>query len=264
MIARRVSLCISIHLVLITAAGRSAEPPQLQVIKAEAAPEWNARFNGSEGWIGGDGVYSTRLDDDRVLFLFGDTLIGTVRDSRRAGATMVNNTVGFLPTKPVQASIRFVAGRTDSDEPAAVFRPSDGPGWFWPQGAVQLEGRLFVFLAQIEKSGDEGVFGFKQIGQALAVIQNPSADPAKWNSEQHPMPFVQFDGTHERVWGSALLVDDDCVYIYGIEERGKKLGSKRLMVARSPPGKLADFAAWRFRTREGWSEKPEPETLASG
>lgn len=266
MIARRVNLCISIYLVLVAAAApaRSAEPPLLQVIKARIAPEWNARFATSEGWIGGDGVYSTVLHADRVLFLFGDTLIGAVRDGRRAGAKMINNTVGLLPIKSDQASIRFVTGRTDSGEPAAVFRPADGQGWFWPQGTVQVEGRLFVFLAQIEKTSDDGVFGFKQIGQVLAVIQNPSADPAKWSIEQRRVPFAEFEGMHERVWGSAVLADDDYVYIYGVDELGKKLGSKQLIVARAPLDKLSDFAAWRFGTSDGWSEKPAAESLAPG
>src|SRR5438132_1310728 len=68
------------------------EPKWPAVVRAEPAPEWNARFAGKEGWIGGDGVYSVVLARDRILWLFGDSLLGTARNGRRDGAVMVNNT----------------------------------------------------------------------------------------------------------------------------------------------------------------------------
>ena len=61
-----------------------AGPPT--VSKAEPAPEWEAKFANKEGWIGGDCVYSTMLSPERVLWLFGDTLIGTAKDGKREGA----------------------------------------------------------------------------------------------------------------------------------------------------------------------------------
>jgi hypothetical protein len=53
----------------------SAAPPH--VGKAEPALEWNAKFAGHEGWIGGDGVYSVVVGPRRILWLFSDSLIAS-------------------------------------------------------------------------------------------------------------------------------------------------------------------------------------------
>ncbi len=246
------------------AAGR--ERPELPTIdRAEIAPEWNARFAGKEGWIGGDGAYSAVLGRDRVLWLFGDTLLGTVKDGRRSGSVMVNNTVGVQARKGKDAPIRFVAGKTPEGKPAAVFRPADGKGWFWPQAAIQVGERLFVFLPRIEKTRDPGAFGFKQVGQWLAVVQNPEDEPEKWRVKQHQLPFAEFGPERERSWGSAILEDGEFLYVYGYDDPRKGIGSRRLTVARVPREKLDDFTAWRFRTATGWSDKPaDAVPLVSG
>src|SRR5690606_27792230 len=54
----------------------------------------DARFEVSgPGWIGGDSTYSVQLPQDRTLWLFSDSLIGTVDDggNPEPGMTMVHN-----------------------------------------------------------------------------------------------------------------------------------------------------------------------------
>ncbi|HQU45140.1 MAG TPA: DUF4185 domain-containing protein [Pirellulales bacterium] len=240
----------------------AVEPAPIQVVKAEPAADWNARFDGGEGWIGGDGVYSVLLAPRRVLFLFGDTLLGKVSEGRRKGAAMVNNTVGLLSLAGPQARLRFVSGPAIGGKPSAVFVPADGRGWFWPQAAIEVHDRLFVFLAHIDKTGKDGPFGFKQIGQCLATIDNPLDDPTAWRTEQRHLPFAEFHGERERWWGAALLAEGDDVYIYGIHDPCKQLGSKELIVARAPSDKIADFDAWRFQHGQRWVATPTGEGLA--
>jgi hypothetical protein len=248
-------------------AGR-ADPPGPAVpavVRATPAPEWDAKFAGKEGWIGGDGVYSAVLGPRRVLWLFGDTLLGTAKDGRRAGAAMVNNTVGVQAGK--DAAIRFVSGKGKGGKPGAVFVPTEGKGWFWPQAAVRSKGRLFIFLARIEQAGALGPFGFKPVGRWLAVVENPDDDPEAWRVRQRAVPFGDFGpGGRERSWGAAVLAEGDHLYVYGYAEEGEGLGKKRrLTAARVPAGKLDDFGAWRFRTRDGWSDKPaDAAPLADG
>jgi hypothetical protein len=241
---------------LIESGRGSGLPPDVPtVLKAEPAPEWEAKFAGNKGWIGGDGVYSAVLPARRVLWLFGDTLLGEVRDGRRDGAIMVNNTIGLQNGHGKEAAINFAAGRSRDGKAAAFFVPADGRGWFWPQAAICTGGRLFIFLAQIDKTGDPGVFGFRQVGQWLAVIENPDKEPKTWRPRQHKLPFASFEKGRSRSWGSAVLEVDDYLYIYGWEERGKQIGVRRLTVARVPTKKLDDFTAWRFRTAQGWSDQ---------
>ena len=66
--------------------------------------------------------------------------------------------------------------------------------------------------------------------------------------------LARFEGDQSFAFGSALLRDGDQVYVYGYAQREKGLGMRKLVVARVPAEKLADFAAWRFRTSKGWSE----------
>jgi hypothetical protein len=245
-----------------------AAPPESSVPavrKAVPAPEWNTKFDGKEGWVGGDGAYSVVLGPRRVLWLFSDTLIGKVQNGRRTGAVMVNNTVGVQAGHGKHATIRFVAGKTKDGKPAAIFTPADGKGWFWPQGAVRVNDRLFVFLAQVERTKDRGVFAFRHIGQWLAVVANPEDDPSKWRVTQHNVPFAEYGRDQARSWGAAVLAEGEYVYIYGFVERGRGLGRRRLTVARAPARKLAEFESWRFRTTTGWNAKPADATaLADG
>jgi hypothetical protein len=236
------------------------------LVKAAPAPEWDEKFAGKEGWIGGDGAYSVVLGPKRVLWLFGDSILGSVKDGKRTGAVMVNNTVAVQVGRGKDAVIRFVAGKTKEEKPAAIFIPEDGKGWFWVQAGVRVGDRLFLFLPQIEKTKDGGAFGFKQIGQWLAVVENPDDDPEKWRVKQKKLPFTDFKMDRERSWGSALLADGDFMYVYGFdEERGKAAGKRKLTVARVPAEKLDDFEAWRFRTADGWSDKPaDSAPLADG
>jgi hypothetical protein len=61
------------------------------------------------------------------------------------------------------------------------------------------------------------------------------------------------------------LKDGDQVYVYGYAQRGKGLATRKLVVARVPADKLADFTAWRFRTARGWSDDPAAaQPLADG
>ena len=63
-----------------------------------------------------------------------------------------------------------------------------------------------------------------------------------------------------------MLAEGEYLFVYGYdEERGKGIGKKRLTVARVAAEKLDDFAAWRFHTSQGWSDKPaDAAALADG
>jgi hypothetical protein len=227
------------------------------VLKAEPARELSRRFAGMEGWTGGDGVYSVQVAPRRVLWFFGDTILGKVKDGRRVDAIMVNNTVGVQTGPAKDAAIRFVAGRDKDSKPTAVFLPTDGKGWFWPLAPVMVRQSLIVFLTQIEKAGD-GPFGFKQIGQVLAVVENPEDEPEKWRVQQHRVPFSKEEASGERSWGAAALVKDGYLYVYGCDEPKRKgPTTKHMVLARVAIEHVEDFTAWRFRTPDGWSARPD-------
>lgn len=235
------------------------------VISAEPDPQWEAKFAGAKGWIGGDGVCSAALSSRRVLWLFGDTLLGEVKDGRRDGAVMVNNTLAIQEGRGADAAIRFVSGRSKEGKASAFFTPADGRGWFWPQATIRVGGRLFAFLMQIDKTGNPGVFGFRQIGQWLTVVENPDDEAKAWRIKQHKLPFASFEKDRLRWWGAAICEKEGQLYVYGCDERGKQINRRRLTLARVPAKKLDDFTAWRFRTTDGWSEQAaDAVSLADG
>ena len=104
-----------------------AGPP---VVKSAArVPELDALFARTEGWIGADGAYSVALSSGRTLWLFSDTWVGEIREGRRTGATIVNNTVGVQET--LGEPVTYTVARDGAGKPSALIVPADGRGWFW-------------------------------------------------------------------------------------------------------------------------------------
>lgn len=78
-------------------------------IDAQPIPEYNKLFQRAQGWIGADADYTVKLPKDRVLWLFGDTLLGEVCSGRRLHATLINNSLGVQRgLNPASATMRFL------------------------------------------------------------------------------------------------------------------------------------------------------------
>src|SRR5262249_29772352 len=119
---------------------------------------------------------------------------------------------------------------------------------------THIDGRLFLFLAQVERTDDPGVFGFRGIGQWLAVVDNPDVEPTHWHIKQQKLPFVVFSQKRELNFGTALARASDNVYVFGTDDqRSGGPASRHMVVARVPAGKLADFSAWRVLTNGDWA-----------
>jgi hypothetical protein len=161
----------------------TASEPAPQFTPAVADDTMNALFQQRDGWIGADGAYSVALSAERTLWLFGDTWVGRIRDGRRVDSVMVNNSVAIQDGKGNDARVKFFVRRDATSKPTALIAPADGRGWFWPQAGILIGGRLHLFLAQIEKSGGNGVFSFRQIGQSLGIVDNPAEEPTSWHVE---------------------------------------------------------------------------------
>ena len=238
--------CARILLAIIPAAGYAAD------WSAKSIPEYDHLFQRTNGWIGADGNFAVTLTNALTLWLFSDTFVGEVRDHRRVNAAMINNSAawqrGFDPSN---SRLEFFYGTSTDGKPSALITPSDGKGWFWLFDGVMAHDKLILFLVQIERTNKKSVFGFRQIGLWLGEISNPLAPPTQWHIEQRKIPFAQFAGDERRSFGSAVLAADGFAYIFGARERTGP--AKTMILARAPADSLADFAAWQFRTSDGWS-----------
>lgn len=235
-----------------------AAPPVVE--SAGPAPELDALFQQTDGWIGADGAYSVSVSPERTLWLFSDTWVGSVREGRRTDATIVNNTVGVQ--SGAKERLKFSIARQADGKPAALIRPADGRGWFWLQAGQADGNRLVLFLNQVEKTGGNDVFSFRSIGLWLGSVANADQPPETWRIEQVKLPNTVFSEERTLVWGAAVLRAGDDLYIYGTDERrGKVFPNRQLVVAKAPFNSVSTIAEWRYFRDGQWVtdfENPSP------
>lgn len=92
--------------------------------------EFSKKFERRSGWTGADGIFSFNLDNeedysqenDRTLFVFGDTFFGATEGNKRIEPTaMVNNSLGYLEND----EIKFVVNKDDKGHACSLFEPSE-------------------------------------------------------------------------------------------------------------------------------------------
>jgi hypothetical protein len=238
--------CIFLLIIFLFLAACQTQPR----FSVEPLPRYEALFQRTSGWTGGDGAYSTPLGADRVLWLFGDTFVGEVRDGRRINTRLVSNTIAVQAGRaPDGGSIAFFHGTSAAGLPSAFLEPADGRGGLWPYQGVQTADGLYLFLLQIERSDPGSAFGFRLVSIWLGKVADPDVPPERWTLSQKKIPW----GHERRLFGSAVLLSGDYVYIYGIiDDAASGVMVKHMIVARAPVQKLGDFAAWRFFAEGEW------------
>ena len=222
-------------------------PPQFTV---EPLPKFEALFQRNQGWTGGDGVFSVGLDPNRILWLFGDTFIGEVKEGVHSNFDLVNNSIALqIGKEPLKSNINFYFGQTVDSKPKAFLWPSDGIGWFWPYHGVRTNDGLFLFLIQVEKTDGPPAFDFRTVATWLALVSNPDDPPERWQFEQQQIPWT---GEH-RLFGSAVLVQGENCYIFGTaDEVSGGVRQKQVILARVPTARIRDFSEWRFWAKGEW------------
>jgi hypothetical protein len=194
------------------------------------------RHNG--GWTGGDGTRSVALPDGRILWLFGDTFLGTVRPdrSRPHAAPMVRNT--FV----VQSGDTLVTlhGGTGAS-PQALVTPLEKDSWYWPSDGLVEGNRLRVFLARFTATGP-GMWDWRWSGTDIGTFSLPELRLEK---------ITAAVAVNRVIYGAALLTDAGATYIYGVEDLQS---AKHVHVAKAGSGRLGD--AWEYWDGERWTIDP--------
>ncbi|MCK9230656.1 MAG: DUF4185 domain-containing protein [Syntrophales bacterium] len=141
-------------------------------------------FPDRDGWYGGDGAYSIRLDETRVLWLFGDSFVsGREGLKDRVGMEVVFGTTLATSTCTDEGEfhIRYWINRKDGR-----FVSSFGDGeWLWPQDPFMVDHRLYIPLVSIGADPDrEGPFPFTILGHSIVRIENfEDEDPNRWEGD---------------------------------------------------------------------------------
>jgi hypothetical protein len=222
-------------------------------IRVEPLPGYDAVFDRQEGWTGGDGVYSVPLADRTILWLFGDTWLGDVRQNVHVDATIVNNTIAIQHGRlPRGAAVEFYSGRTPEGKAAAFIRPPDGRGWLWIYHGAVIQEQLYLFMVQIERSAEPPAAGFRIIETWLGQVANYGDSPHNWKISQQRIPWGSYSSA-VTLFGSWVLKQGQWIYIYGTtEDVADGYHHKYMILARAPAGGLARFNQWQFYANGRW------------
>ena len=208
----------------------------------ERDQHYTALFDRSEGWLGADGAYSVPLGDGRTLWLFSDTLVG--HKGQPDSITMLHNSLALEQS----GNLAFDARQ--------LFTPPDGKGWFWVyQGYTVKPDECWVFLGQFKQAPGPAGFDFAFVGSWLAHLSVPTKGLPRV-LEYQPLPhWPTFAGGKADIhFGTASLVKDGYLYIYGTADRGGY--DKQLLVARAPLQDWRSVAGWSFYAgNQTWSKE---------
>ena len=118
-------------------------PAPLAVVSTVPHPVYDPVFvPQKEGFLGADGASSVLLGPGRLLWLFGDTIVGKQGNGKRLGP-MIHNSVAIQEFAPGTSGTVSFHWATSGTQPLAVFAPksqattntSSGPGAAWPRAA---------------------------------------------------------------------------------------------------------------------------------
>lgn len=250
---------------------------------------WTELLHNKQGWTGGDGSYSLPMNGRDVpdsppadtLFLFGDTLIGSidpVTDRRAADFTMINNSCIVLKnSSPERANLNHIWQQTADGKPDSLFTPElqvqndqSGPAYFWPQDGLVVGNTFYDFPMTVmnDPEGPEG-FQFKIDGVAMLTIPVRDGKLRLDHLVQSKTGLYQPRSMKkgEMIFGCNFLPNteqagapdpDGYIYLYGYVSRGF---IKDLCVARIPEQEINDVSAWRFWNGRIWSEEISEATV---
>jgi hypothetical protein len=209
-------------------------------------------FPDKDGWYGGDGAYSIRLDDRRVLWLFGDTFVSDQegRQDRVNMKVVLGTTLAISTcTADTQFQIRYSL-KKNNGEFISSFSEKE---WLWPQDPFMVDHTLYVPLLSVKADPQiKGPFKFEIAGHKIAKIRNfGEADPNQWVTDYIDLSHGIPEGIV--VFATTSVVYQDHVYYYPLYSATKNgmsiLGN---ILARIPTNRLDDPAhAIEYFTKDG-------------
>lgn len=208
------------------------------------ASDFNAYFiRYGDGWTGGDVGFTIPLPDGRIVWVFGDTFLGTVSPDRsRDPQPLVTNT--FM----IQDGSNFTTLSGPNNTPLLV--PQNPEEKYWPQDGFVSNNKLYVFLYTWKPSSQGGSFGYDFLRTDLAIFSLPDVTLQE---------IKTFSG-NSVIWGAAIMVDGDYIYNYGSVDLPDL---NQVNLSRAPINNPE--GPWEYFSGFGWiSESHANKTLLEG
>jgi hypothetical protein len=194
-------------------------------------------------WQAGDIGASARLPDQRIVWVFGDT----VRSSRVFPRVVANSML---------VSSGLCASQVETRDRGPVIPDRADGVVHWPMSVgVVRDGRqtgLLVVSGRIRR-GTGGPFDFTYLGSTATVFALPAeaSDGAPELAYQLDLTPDSTDGAQVN-WGSAMTVQDGWIYLYGTRLPTRTSYGRALYVARAPEAQARDRSTWRFWDGRAW------------
>jgi hypothetical protein len=201
------------------------------------------KFNG--GWIAGDATFSIALPENKTLWLFGDSFIGTVKtdNSLASGAKMIRN----CAVLQVGDSMTAHFGGSFQNPQSFVASANETADWYWPEHGLLENDTLKIFFSEFVTAPGPAGFSFKYKAAQLGRYTWPEIkliDLVK-------LPYYNVNGV---CYGNCVLVENGFTYIYGRQETDTVYHIAYPHIARVPAGSI--LAPWEFYTGSTWSADP--------
>lgn len=170
----------------------------------------------TSGYLGADAALSIPLTGGRVLWCFGDTLIGRQEKGKRVLEAMPRNTIAIQSPGPAKPeNVEWIL--TDKKGKLSDFfclPPGEKDKWFWPATGICLDGELFIFgNVVMPAKGSCEALSFRVVGSRIFRVADTSGHPLDWKFESTPV-----EHSFERVlFSSACLLEPPFLYILGVE-----------------------------------------------
>jgi hypothetical protein len=195
-------------------------------------------------WQAGDIGASARLPDDRIVWVFGDTLRATAVTPRIVANSML--VTSGLCTSQVATPDR---GPVIPDRADGVVH--------WPMSVASLprpEGDVLVVISARIRRGTSGGLDFTYLGSSATCFDVPTGGAPTLRQQLDITP--DSPAADQVNWGSAMTVDGGWLYVYGTRLPSKDSFGRALYAARAPVADARDRATWQFWDGAAWVGEP--------
>lgn len=261
---------VAFALALTCVSASQSESPKMaspiEIVSATVDPIYDSLLAPRKrGWLGADGAVSIPLDKDRTLWIFGDTILGTMNDEGARKGPMVRNTIAVQDiSSEGPGKVEFYWDLTDKVT-GDFFHPADfaAPYWYWPGVGAMVDGELFLFLYKLESGAGDPGFDFAIADLTLCRVSNPLDSPDTWKKSYQDLGV---NGSHQG-FSSAILVEEPYVYLLGYDDGPENSHMERAGVLariktdRLKAGEGRDAFEFWTEGQEGPAWRPTPENV---
>jgi hypothetical protein len=178
-------------------------------------------------WLGGDIASSIEVSPGRFVWLFGDTLVGTLVPDCATGppgcrvvprvadpdSDVIANSTGVMEISPPDRPRPIVKyWRTEGGRAAPILATAAPDEILWPLAAVRVGGKLLLAVSRHSRAG-----GLAPLGNLFVRVHDPGARPDRWRYDVHAVPGVRagIDETAPLTWTTALVPHGGHLYVVG-------------------------------------------------